>query len=296
MIPFYIFYSMFGFQRTGDLMWAAGDAMVRGFLMGATAGRTTLQGEGLQHDDGHSHVLASTVPCILAYDVAFAYELAVIVCDGMRRMLQANENVYYYITIQNESYPMPPMPEGAKEGILSGIYGYNTAEKRLGHHVQLFGSGSILNEVIRAQQLLAEKFDVSSDVWSVTSYQLLRNNALSCERHNRLHPEDEQRVPYLTRKLEGVKGPFIAATDYMKLVPDHVARWIPGRFVPLGTDGFGLSDTRAALRRHFEVDAEDIVIAALDALRLDGKLDAATVTRALRELGVDPDKVEPMSI
>jgi pyruvate dehydrogenase E1 component len=296
MIPFYIFYSMFGFQRTGDLMWAAGDAMARGFLMGATAGRTTLQGEGLQHDDGHSLVLASTVPCIMAYDVAFAYELAAIVADGMQRMLQADANVYYYITIQNESYRMPAMPEHAREGILRGMYLCGKADKRLGQHVQLFGSGSILNAAIAAQALLAEKFDVSADVWSVTSYQQLRSDALSCERYNRLHPEDEQRVPYITRTLQGVSGPFIAATDYMRAVADQVARWIPGRFVPLGTDGYGLSDTRPALRRHFEVDAENIAIAALDALRLDGKLDAATVARAIHELGVDADKVEPMSI
>jgi pyruvate dehydrogenase E1 component len=296
MIPFYIFYSMFGFQRTGDLMWAAGDAMARGFLLGATAGRTTLQGEGLQHDDGHSHILASTVPSVRAYDVAFAYELAAIVADGLRRMMQDDENIYYYITVQNESYGMPPMPEGTKEGILRGIYRQRPADKRLDRHVQLFGSGSILNEVLRAQQLLAEKFGVSADVWSVTSYQQLRNDALSCERHNRLHPEDEARVPYLSQALDGVEGPFIAASDFMKLAADQVARWIPGRFVPLGTDGFGLSDTRRELRRHFEVDAENVVLAALDALRLEGKLEPSEVARAIRELAVDPDKFEPMSI
>jgi pyruvate dehydrogenase E1 component len=296
MIPFYIFYSMFGFQRTGDLMWAAGDAMARGFLMGATAGRTTLHGEGLQHDDGHSHVLASTVPCVRAYDVAYAYELAVIIADGVRRMYHEDESIYYYITIQNESYAMPPMPEGAREGILHGLYRYRAAETRGERHVVLFGSGSILNEVLRAQALLAARFGVSADVWSATSYQRLRADALSCERYNRLHPEAEPRVPYIVGALGGERGPFIAASDFMKLVPDQIARWVPGRFVPLGTDGFGMSDTREALRRHFEVDAESVALAALDALRAEGQLSAADVARAIAELGIDADKVEPASI
>jgi pyruvate dehydrogenase E1 component len=296
MIPFYIFYSMFGFQRTGDLMWAAGDAMARGFLMGATAGRTTLHGEGLQHDDGHSHLLASTVPCVRAYDVAYAYELAVIIADGLRRMYHEDESIYYYITIQNESYAMPPMPEGAQEGILRGLYRYRQAETRGERHVVLFGSGSILNEVLRAQALLAERFGVSADVWSATSYQRLRVDALSCERYNRLHPEAEPRVPYVVRALDGERGPFIAASDFMKLVPDQIARWLPGRLVPLGTDGYGMSDTREALRRHFEVDAESVAVAALDALRAEGQLSAAEVARAIAELGIDADKVEPASI
>jgi pyruvate dehydrogenase E1 component len=295
MIPFYIFYSMFGFQRTGDLMWAAGDAMGRGFVLGATAGRTTLNGEGLQHQDGHSPLLLSCVPCCVTYDIAFAYELAAIIESGLQRMLVDDENIYYYITLQNENYPMPPMPEGVKEGILRGIYRFKPAAEQKQRHVQLFGSGSIMNQVLRAQSLLAERFDVSADVWGVTSYTELRRDALECERHNRLHPEAEPRVPYIGQVLDGLSGPFIAASDYMKVVADQCARWIPGRYVPLGTDGFGMSDTREALRRHFEVDAESVALAALDALRLDGKLEAAVVARAIDELGIDPDKISPVS-
>jgi pyruvate dehydrogenase E1 component len=296
MIPFYIFYSMFGFQRTGDQLWAAGDQMARGFVLGGTAGRTTLNGEGLQHEDGHSQLLAMTVPPCRAYDVAFAFELASIVEDGMRRMYAEDENIYYYITLQNENYPMPAMPEGAKPGILKGMYRFRPAAKRLERHVQLFGSGSILHSVLSAQTLLAERFGVSSDVWSVTSYQNLRADALSCERWNRLHPDAEQRVPYLAQALAGVEGPFITVSDYMKSMGDLIGRWMPGRVVPLGTDGYGMSDSREALRRHFEVDAENVVIAALDGLRLDGKLGADELARAIRELGVDPGKVEPASV
>jgi pyruvate dehydrogenase E1 component len=296
MIPFYIFYSMFGFQRTGDQLWAAGDAMARGFVLGATAGRTTLNGEGLQHEDGHSLLHAMTVPSVRSYDVTFAFELAAIIEDGMRRMYDEGENTYYYITLQNENYPMPPMPEGAKEGVLRGLYRFRSAEKRLKHHVQLWGSGSIMLQVMRAQEILAERFDVSSDIWGVTSYRELRVDALACERENRLHPEATPRVPYITQALQGVEGPFITASDYMKAMGDLVARWIPGRLVPLGTDGYGMSDTREALRRHFEVDAECIVIGALDGLRLDGKLSAQEVARAIAELGVDPDKVPAPSI
>ena len=267
--------------------------MARGFVLGATAGRTTLNGEGLQHEDGHSPLLASTVPCCVVYDVAFAYELATIIEDGLRRMLVDEENIYYYITLQNENYPMPAMPEGVKEGVLRGIYRYNTAAEKKKHHVQLFGSGSIMMQVLRAQKLLADRFDVSSDVWGVTSYVELRRDALECERYNRLHPESEQRVPYLSRALGDEKGPFIAASDYVKTVPDQVARWIPGRFVPLGTDGFGMSDTREALRQHFEVDAENIALAALDALRAEGKLSGSVVAKALTELGIEPEKLAP---
>jgi pyruvate dehydrogenase E1 component len=296
MIPFYIFYSMFGFQRTGDQLWAAGDAMARGFVLGATAGRTTLNGEGLQHEDGHSLLHAMTVPSVRSYDVSFAFELAAIVEDGMRRMYDQGENTYYYITLQNENYPMPPMPEGAKEGVLRGLYRFRSAEKRLKNHVQLWGSGSIMLQVLRAQEILAERYDVSSDVWGVTSYRELRTDALACERDNRLHPEAQPKVPYITQALQGVEGPFITASDYMKAMGDLVARWIPGRLVPLGTDGYGMSDTREALRRHFEVDAECIVIGALDGLRLDGKLTGQDVARAIAELGVDPDKVPAPSI
>jgi pyruvate dehydrogenase E1 component len=296
MIPFYIFYSMFGFQRTGDQLWLAGDAMARGFVLGATAGRTTLNGEGLQHEDGHSLLHAMTVPSVRSYDVAFAFELAAIIEDGMRRMYDEGENTYYYITLQNENYPMPPMPEGAKDGVLKGLYRFRPAEKRLKHHVQLWGSGSIMQQVLRAQEILAERFDVSSDVWGVTSYRELRTDALACERENRLHPEAPPKVPYITQALQGVEGPFITASDYMKAMGDLVARWIPGRLVPLGTDGYGMSDTREALRRHFEVDAECIAIGALDGLRLDGKLSGQDVARAIAELGVDPDKVAAASI
>jgi pyruvate dehydrogenase E1 component len=297
MIPFYIFYSMFGFQRTGDLLWAAGDAMARGFVLGATAGRTTLNGEGLQHEDGHSHILGSTVPCCVSYDVSYAFELATIIEDGLRRMITEEENIYYYITLQNENYAMPAMPEGVKDGILRGLYRFRRADKKKKHHVQLFGSGSIMNQVLRAQSILAERFDVSSDVWGVTSYTELRRDALEAERHNRLHPDDdEQRVPYVVQALADVQGPFVAASDYMKSLPDQIARWIPGRLVPLGTDGFGMSDTREALRRHFEVDAENIVLAALDALRHDGKIAASVVAKAIEALEVDPEKLSAPSV
>jgi pyruvate dehydrogenase E1 component len=295
MIPFYVFYSMFGFQRTGDQFWASGDAMTRGFLLGATAGRTTLNGEGLQHEDGHSLLLASTVPSIISYDVAFAYELATIIQDGLRRMIQEQENVVYYITLQNESYRMPAAPGDVKEGVLRGIYKYKAGEKGK-RRVQIFGSGCILNQVLRAQEMLAERFDVCADVWSVTSYSELRRDALACERHNRLHPLDPVHTPYLGKALAGVQGPFLAASDYMKAVPDQIARFIPGRFVPLGTDGFGMSDTREALRRHFEIDAESIVIATLDALRQEGQADAVEVARAIDQLGVDPDKLDAATV
>ncbi|NRA32596.1 MAG: pyruvate dehydrogenase (acetyl-transferring), homodimeric type [Polyangiaceae bacterium] len=296
MIPFYIFYSMFGFQRTGDQMWACGDAMGRGFLLGATAGRTTLNGEGLQHEDGHSQLLASTVPNIVTYDPAFAFELATIVEDGMRRMYKEHEKIYYYITLQNEAYPMPAMPGPVKQNILRGLYRFQEGAEGKKHRIQLFGSGSILRCVLKAAEILAEKYDVSADVWSVTSYKELRRDALNCERHNRLHPADEPKIPYITRALEKAEGPVVAASDYMTLVQDQISRWIPNRFVCLGTDGFGMSDTREALRRHFEVDAECIVLAALDGLRMDGKIEASVVVQAFEDLGVDPEKIAPISI
>jgi pyruvate dehydrogenase E1 component len=290
MIPFYIFYSMFGFQRTGDQFWALGDSMGRGFVLGATAGRTTLNGEGLQHEDGHSLVLAATYPSVVSYEITFAFELATIIEDGLRRMFDANENIYYYLTLQNENFQMPPMPEGVSEGILKGIYRYKASSKASDKRVQLFGSGSIMLQVLRAQELLAERFGVAADVWSVTSYQELRREALAVERHNRLHPTEQPRLPYVAQALSGVKGPFIAASDYMSLMHDQIARWIPGRFVPLGTDGYGRSDTREALRRHFEVDAESIVVAALWALAQEGQLSAADVQNAIKDLGLDADK------
>ncbi len=289
MIPFYIFYSMFGFQRTGDQLWALGDAMGRGFLLGATAGRTTLQGEGLQHQDGHSLIHASTVPCCKVYDVAYAYELATVLQEGLRRMFQEDEHIYYYVTLQNEPLHMPPGPADSKEGILRGIY--RLSESGLGGgapRVQLFGSGTILMQVIEAARLL-EGFGVAADVWSVTSYCELRRDALAAERFNRLHPDAERRAPYLEAALGGAEGPFVAATDYLKLVPDQIARWLPGKLHSLGTDGFGMSDTRSALRRHFEVDAASITVAALSALAQEERVPAELVLRAIKELGVDPE-------
>ena len=297
MIPFYIFYSMFGFQRTGDQIWQSGDALARGFLLGATAGRTTLNGEGLQHEDGHSLLFASAFPHVAAYDVAYAFELAAVIEDGLERMLRHAENVVYYITLQNESYAMPAIPPGesVREGILQGLYRLRAAEQRRERHVQLFGSGSVLRAVLRAQELL-EGFGVSADVWSVTSYKRLRADALRCETHNRLEPESEPQVPFVSQALAGVSGPFIAASDYVRLVAEQVARWIPGRYITLGTDGFGMSDTREALRRHFDVDAESIALAALDALRQDGKLTGQEVAAAVRTLRIDPKKIDPLSI
>ncbi len=293
MIPFYIFYSMFGFQRTGDLIWAFGDARGRGFMLGATAGRTTLNGEGLQHEDGHSHLLASTVPCVCAYDPAWAYELAVIIRDGLKRMYVDGEDVFYYVTLYNEDYPMPAMPEGVEEGILRGIYLYRSAVQQAKHRAQLFGSGPSLRAALRAQEILAQKFDVAADVWSVTSYQQLRHEALACERWSRLHPGETPRVPYVTRALGDAPGPVIAVTDYMKAVPDMVSRWIPRPFTPLGTDGFGRSDTRQALRRFFETDAEHVVVATLSALAREGRIPSGVVDRAAQEFGIDPEKAEP---
>jgi pyruvate dehydrogenase E1 component len=312
MIPFYIFYSMFGFQRTGDQYWAAGDMMSRGFLLGATAGRTTLNGEGLQHEDGHSLVNALAFTNIKSYDPAFAYELATIIQDGMHRMYELEEDIFYYLCVYNEDIQMPPMPghkawaekfgkqpseellEKTRRGILDGMYLYSQAEQRKKLHVQLLGSGPIMGRVLEARDLLLEKFDVSADVWSVTSYGELRNDALKAERWNRLHPEQEPRTPKVSQILEGVEGPFIAASDYMKALPDLLREWIPGRLTALGTEGYGMSDTREALRRHFEIDREMITVAALDSLRREGKLKAAVVSKAIAELGVDPEKNEPL--
>ncbi|HYK89058.1 MAG TPA: pyruvate dehydrogenase (acetyl-transferring), homodimeric type [Acidobacteriota bacterium] len=294
MIPFYIFYSMFGFQRTGDLFWAFGDVRGRGFALGATAGRTTLNGEGLQHEDGHSHVLATTIPNVLAYDPAFAFEVAMIVKDGLYRMNEKLEDIFYYITLYNENIAHPPMPEGTEEGIIKGLYLFKPATQRLAHHVQLFGSGSIMQTVLKAQAMLAERFEISADVWSATSYQQLRDEALCADRWTRLHPEAEPRVPYVVDVLEGIKGPIVAATDYMKTVPDLIRPWVSQRYVSLGTDGFGRSDTREALRRHFEVDAENICIAALYALCQEGRITPAGVSAAIRMLGVDPEKLDPI--
>jgi pyruvate dehydrogenase E1 component len=296
MIPFFVYYSMFGFQRIGDLVWAFADARGKGFLVGGTAGRTTLNGEGLQHQDGHSPVLASTVPNCQIYDPAYAYELAVIVQDGIRRMYQDNEAIFYYLTVYNEFYPQPPMPEGdgIREGILRGIYRYQAAAN--GPEVaQLFGSGPILNESIRAQQILAERYGVAAGVWSVPSYNQLRRDALAIERWNRLHPGEPLRRPHILEVLDGHDGPVIAATDYMKIVPDQLAPWIGTRLVSLGTDGFGRSENRGVLRRHFEVNAESIVCATLSRLARDGRFDTERARQSFAEMGLDPDIADPVT-
>ena len=294
MLPFYIFYSMFGFQRVGDLVWAFGDARGRGFFVGATAGRTTLQGEGLQHDDGHSQLLFSIVPNVRAYDPAFAYELAAIIEDGVRRMAGGQDDCFYYLTVYNENYPQPAMPEGAREGILRGIYRLRRAQGSFAHRARLLGSGPLLREALRAADLLAERFGVGADVWSVTSYQQLRADALEAERWNRLHPAEPPRTPFVTAELAAGSGPVIASSDWMRLVPDMVARWVPGDFTTLGTDGYGLSDTRAALRRHFETDAEHIVVATLSALARAGDLPTSAVVDAAIGFGLDPEAADPV--
>ncbi len=296
-MPFFIFYSMFGFQRVGDLVWAFGDARGRGFLIGATAGRTTLQGEGLQHDDGHSHVLASVIPNLRAYDPAYAYELAVIVKDGLRRMAGSQEDCFYYVTVYNENYAQPAMPEGVEDGIVRGMYRVRRAEGEPAHRVQLLGSGPLLREALRAADLLAATHGVGADVWSVTSYQQLRADAVAAERWNRLHPAGPERLPYVTEMLAPTVGPIVATSDWMKLVPDMVARFLPaGReYIALGTDGYGLSDTRKALRRHFETDAEHVAVAALAALARQGALPIETVSAAISDLGLDPDAADPVT-
>jgi pyruvate dehydrogenase E1 component len=292
-IPFFIYYSMFGFQRVGDMVWAFADARGKGFLCGGTAGRTTLAGEGLQHQDGHSLVLASTVPTCITYDPAYSYEIAIIVQDGIRRMYQEQEDCFYYLTLYNENYPMPAMPEGLDpQGVLRGIYRFKPAEKGKAK-VQLFGSGPILNEALRAQAILAEKYGVPADVWSVTSYNELRRDALAVERWNRLHPGEPERVPYVVEALKGAQGPIVAASDYMKVVADQIAPWLNGRMEALGTDGFGRSDNREHLRRHFEVNAESIATAALSRLARDGKFDAKKAQAAFAELGVDTERGDP---
>jgi pyruvate dehydrogenase E1 component len=293
MVPFYIFYSMFGFQRVGDFIWAGGDIQARGFLVGATAGRTTLAGEGLQHQDGHSQLVASTVPNCMAYDPAYAYELAVIIHDGLRRMYVEGESVFYYLTTMNENYVQPAMPPGVQQGILKGMYLLRIGGRGM-VRVSLFGSGTILREVIAAADMLEKDFGVPADVFSVTSYSELKRDAVDCERWNMLHPDATRRVPYLRTCLQEREGPVIAASDYVRNVPDQVRQWVPGRYVTLGTDGYGRSDTRAALRGHFEVDRRYVALAALKALADDGKIDQATVAGAIRTLGIDPEKPNPL--
>jgi pyruvate dehydrogenase E1 component len=295
VIPFYIYYSMFGYQRVGDLVWAAADSRAKGFLLGATAGRTTLNGEGLQHEDGHSPLLFSVVPTCRVYDPAWAYEVAVIVHDGLRRMYQDQESTFYYITLYNENYDHPALPKGAEDGIVRGLYRFRPSELKAekGRRVQLLGSGVILREALRAQELLAAKFGVAADVWSATSYVQLRREALECERWNMLHPDQEARTPYVVSQLGGTEGPIVATSDYMKAVPEMIARWFPERFHAQGTDGFGRSDSRPALRRHFEVDAEHTAYASLWRLALAGSFPRKDLARAAKELGIDPEKVDP---
>ncbi len=293
MIPFYIFYSMFGFQRIGDLAWAAGDSRARGFLIGATAGRTTLAGEGLQHQDGHSLMMAASIPNCISYDPTFAYELAVIVQDGLRRMFQEQQSVFYYVTTMNENYHNPAMPEGVRDGIIKGLYRFREGGTHP-HRVQLLGSGAILREVIAAAELLEREWSVSADVWSATSFNELQREGMDCERWNLLHPEAPPRVPYVTQVLSARSGPFVAATDYVKAYADQIRAFVPGRYVVLGTDGFGRSDTRANLRRHFEVDRHYVVAAALKALADEGALPAGKVAQAIKHHGIHADKINPL--
>ena len=295
MIPFYTYYSMFGPQRVGDLIWAAADLRCRGFLVGATSGRTTLNGEGLQHQDGHSHLLLSSVPTCVAYDPAFAYELAVIIRDGIRRMYENQESVFYYLSIGNENYAMPNMPEGIKEGILKGLYRYSpSANKNTQLRAHLFGSGAIMNQVIEAQKILEEKYQVATDVWSVTSYNELRREALGVERWNILHPMEKPKTPYVTQTLAKEEGVFVATSDYMKALPDSIYRWVPRPLLALGTDGFGRSESRKALRDFFEVDARHIVYATLGSLYRENKIKADVLTKAAKDLKINPDKLNPM--
>ena len=294
MVPFFIYYSMFGFHRFGDLLWAAGDMRARGFLLGATAGRTTLQGEGLQHCDGHSLLSATVFPNLRAFDPAFAYEMAVIVRDGMTRMYGAEpEDLIYYLTLYNEAFPQPAMPAGVEEGILAGLYKYRDAPAGPSHHGRILASGTAMLAALEAQQLLFDHHNVAAEVWSATSYGALRNEALSVERRNRLHPADPPKVPYVQRVLETGEGPVVAVTDFVKLVADQVARWVPEPFVSLGTDGFGLSDARSSLRRHFETDAAHIVVAVLWGLSLQGQVEAEAVNDAVRRYGIDPGLPDP---
>jgi pyruvate dehydrogenase E1 component len=299
MIPFYIYYSMFGFQRVGDLAWAAGDMRCRGFLLGGTAGRTTLNGEGLQHEDGHSHLAASTIPNCISYDPTFAYEIAVIIQDGLRRMYEEQEDVYYYITVMNENYSHPGMPANAEQGILKGMYLFregNPAGENSSLRVQLLGSGTILREVIAAAEILEREYGVAADIWSATSFTELRREALDVTRWNMMHPAEAPRLSYVGTCLKDRKGPVIAATDYMKIFADQIREFVPGRYKVLGTDGFGRSDTREQLRRFFEVDRYYITIAALKSLAEEGQITADKVAQAISKLGIDPDKPNPVTV
>lgn len=294
-IPFFTFYSMFGFQRIGDLIWAAGDMRCKGFLVGGTSGKTTLAGEGLQHQDGHSHLLAYPLPNLKAYDPAYAYELAVIIQDGIKRMYEEQQDVFYYITVTNEPYVQPPMPSGVKEGIIKGMYKFRAAEHRNPKlHAHLFGSGAILNEALKAQKILEERYEVSADVWSITSYKELYRDGHEVERWNMLHPSEIQRIPYVTQCLQNEDGVFVAVSDYVKALPDSISRWFPKPLVALGTDGFGRSDSRKVLRDFFEVDARFITLAALWALAREKKIKIEVVEHAIKDLDINPAKANPM--
>jgi len=295
MVPFFFFYSMFGFQRIGDMIWAGGDVQARGFLLGATSGRTTLAGEGLQHQDGNSHILALPNPSLLAYDPAFAFEIAVIVREGLRRMLEEGENLVYYLTITNEFYPMPEMPAGAEEGILKGIYKFSSSSlKKPKARAHLLGSGAILNECLKARNILESEYGVAADVWSVTSYKNLYWDAQETDRWNRLNPEKNTRPSFLQQQTADESGVFVAASDYLKALPATIARHLPGSLVMLGTDGYGRSDTREALRDFFEVDARHIAFAALSALAREQAIPVATAKKARTALKIDPDRTNPL--
>jgi pyruvate dehydrogenase E1 component len=295
-IPFYIYYSMFGLQRVGDLAWLAGDMRSRGFLLGGTAGRTTLNGEGLQHEDGHSHVIASTIPNCVSYDPTFAFEVVVIIREGMRRMLTQQEDVFYYVTLMNENYPHPAMPAGAEEGIVKGMYLLQDAGKGKGPRVQLMGSGTILREVMAAAELLKNDWKVNADVWSVTSFNELRRNGMDTARWNLLHPQDAPRKSYLETLLEDRSGPVVASTDYMRVYADQVRDQVKRTYVTLGTDGFGRSDYRRNLRRFFEVDRHYVTVAALKALADAGEIGAPKVAEAIKKYQIDTDRPAPWTV
>jgi pyruvate dehydrogenase E1 component len=286
---------MFGFQRIGDLAWVAGDIQARGFLLGGTAGRTTLAGEGLQHQDGHSHILSSTIPNCVSYDPTFAYELAVIIQHGLYRMYVQQENVFYYITVMNENYKHPDLPKGVEDGIIRGMYLFKSGNKKAKYHVQLLGSGSILREVIKAQELLDQDFDIAADVWSVTSFTELRRDGMACLREARMHPDEAPKENYVSQMLKDRKGPVIAATDYMSLYADQIRPFINAPFTALGTDGYGRSDTREKLRHFFEVDAKFIVLAALTELAKTNTVPRSFVNDAFKRYGINPEKLDPMT-
>jgi pyruvate dehydrogenase E1 component len=294
LIPFYIFYSMFGFQRVMDLLWAAGDSQARGFLLGATSGRTTLNGEGLQHQDGHSHLMAHMIPNCVSYDPTYAYELAIIIQHGLKRMYQDDENCFYYITLMNENWHHPEMPVGCEEGVINGMYKLSSASEDAMHTVQLMGSGAILGEVIEAAKILRDDYQIAADIWSMTSFTQLIRDAQECDRWNLLHPEETAKSPYITQQLAVADGPVIAASDYIKTSLSQLAMYIPHHYSVLGTDGFGRSDTRAKLRHFFEVDRYFIVISSLKALADEGDIEASVVSQAIAKFNIDPNKISPM--